>query len=57
MIEKIIKVIKEMIGNLFSKPVHVEGCTCKDITRWSKTIDYDCPHHGHWRSSMQSDGF
>ena len=34
-----------------------KGCLCNGRTRMQLDMNYDCPLHGHWRSSMQSDGF
>lgn len=40
---------KKGFENLTAHAARQEGCTCKNITRFSMTIDYDCPIHGDWR--------
>ena len=35
--------------NLTSHATREPNCTCKNITRFSMDIDYNCPVHGDWR--------
>ena len=43
---------------LFKQEVpKAEGCLCYRRTRMVLDMNYDCPLHGHWRSSMQKRGF
>lgn len=35
--------------NLTAHAARPENCTCKNWTRWSFTLDYNCPVHGDWR--------
>ena len=34
--------------NLTAHAVREDGCTCKNLTRFSMDLDYDCPVHGDW---------
>jgi hypothetical protein len=34
--------------NLTAHAARVPNCTCKNITRLSMDLDYDCPVHGDW---------
>ena len=29
-----------------------DGCTCPVYTRWSMTLDYNCPVHGDWQEPL-----
>jgi len=34
--------------NLTAHATREPNCTCKNITRFSMDLDYDCPVHGDW---------
>ena len=37
---------------VYAHAARPEGCTCPEYSRWSITIDYDCPVHGDWEDPL-----